>query len=104
MRLPRPRLSIRALMLLVAGVGAMVWGGIMWRRSAEFGATARGHAAMEEFYSTQDTWMKEENIARHRSLKLKYEHAARYPWLAVEPDPPEPKPVAGFDIRAMEGP
>lgn len=24
-------------------------------------------------------------------LKQKYEHAARYPWLSVEPDPPEPK-------------
>ena len=26
----------------------------------------------------------------HELLRKKYEHAARYPWLAVEPDPPEP--------------
>jgi hypothetical protein len=38
-----------------------------------------------------------------RALRLKYERAARYPWFAVEPDPPEPHPLAGFDIRSMEG-
>jgi hypothetical protein len=33
------------------------------------------------------------NAARavyHTSLARKYERAASYPWLAVEPDPPEP--------------
>ena len=27
----------------------------------------------------------------HRALKGKYERAAAYPWLPVEPDPPEPR-------------
>jgi hypothetical protein len=27
----------------------------------------------------------------HAALRRKYERAARYPWLPVEPDPPEPK-------------
>ena len=27
----------------------------------------------------------------HASLARKYERAARYPWLPVEPDPPEPE-------------
>jgi hypothetical protein len=27
----------------------------------------------------------------HDALRLKYERAARYPWLAVGPDPPEPE-------------
>jgi hypothetical protein len=27
----------------------------------------------------------------HRRLRRKYERAARYPWLPVAPDPPEPK-------------
>jgi hypothetical protein len=27
----------------------------------------------------------------HLRLKDKYERAARYPWLPVDPDPPEPK-------------
>ena len=32
-----------------------------------------------------------ERAAYHASLRRKYEHAARYPWLPVEPDPPEPE-------------
>ena len=27
----------------------------------------------------------------HAALRRKYERAARYPWLPVPPDPPEPK-------------
>jgi hypothetical protein len=27
----------------------------------------------------------------HDAMRIKYERAARYPWLPVEPDPPEPK-------------
>ena len=27
----------------------------------------------------------------HADMARKYRHAARYPWLPVEPDPPEPK-------------
>ncbi len=27
----------------------------------------------------------------HYDMARKYEHAARYPWLPVEPDPPEPR-------------
>ena len=26
----------------------------------------------------------------HAAMKAKYERLARYPWLAVDPDPPEP--------------
>jgi hypothetical protein len=32
-----------------------------------------------------------ENAAWHGALKRKYERAARYPWLPVAPDPPEPE-------------
>jgi hypothetical protein len=34
---------------------------------------------------------KDRRIAFHASMYRKYERAARYPWLAVEPDPPEPE-------------
>ena len=27
----------------------------------------------------------------HEALRIKYELAARRPWISVEPDPPEPK-------------
>jgi hypothetical protein len=30
-------------------------------------------------------------IFYHESLARRYERAARYPWLPVEPDPPEPE-------------
>jgi hypothetical protein len=30
-------------------------------------------------------------IAYHAALKAKYERAARYPWLPIAPDPPEPE-------------
>lgn len=30
-------------------------------------------------------------IKYYEQLKLKYERAARYPWLAIEPDPPRPE-------------
>jgi hypothetical protein len=29
--------------------------------------------------------------AYHARMRRKYERAARYPWLPVEPDPPEPR-------------
>ncbi len=31
-------------------------------------------------------------LRRYARLKQKYEYAARYPWLPVEPDPPPPEP------------
>ena len=30
-------------------------------------------------------------IAYHAATADKYQHAARYPWLPVEPDPPRPE-------------
>jgi hypothetical protein len=30
-------------------------------------------------------------LAQYARLKQKYEYAARYPWLPVEPDPPKPE-------------
>jgi hypothetical protein len=31
------------------------------------------------------------DVRRHEMLYHKYLKAARYPWLAIEPDPPEPE-------------
>ncbi len=30
-------------------------------------------------------------IAYHAAMADKYQHAARYPWLPIEPDAPEPE-------------
>ena len=60
-----------------------------WRigRSSE---ELREHRAREEVWDA--SWRAEAQCyaTYYRSLRLKYERAARYPWLPVAPDPPEP--------------
>jgi hypothetical protein len=41
-----------------------------------------------QIYRDYDRMMDRAN--HHTAMAHKYEHAARYPWLPVEPDPPEP--------------
>jgi hypothetical protein len=42
---------------------------------------------------------------RHARLKEKYWRAARYPWLPVQPDPPEPeKPFSLEDLHNIDVP
>ncbi len=92
MRLPRPHLTIRRLMLVLA-VAATVAGWAI-ERHKRFGDLARRHATALALGTdsggvvlTFDTPTR-----RWRSgLRAKYERAARYPWLPVEPDPPEPE-------------
>jgi hypothetical protein len=56
----------------------------------EMAARLRAHAAFEA-----------EIGDRHACLKGKYRHVARDPWLAIEPDPPEPKNP--FDLTELAG-
>ena len=65
-------------------------------------STARGEALKSRFGGTSGMTIEEimrlhrdydrmmDRADHHASLVRKYEHAARYPWLPVEPDPPEP--------------
>jgi hypothetical protein len=39
----------------------------------------------------RDVMLVPEFAEYHARLRRKYEHAARYPWLQVEADPPPPK-------------
>ena len=41
-----------------------------------------------QLYRDYDRMMDRAN--HHAAMAHKYEHAARYPWLPVKPDPPEP--------------
>ena len=43
------------------------------------------------FRPTADAGVAKARAAHHAALRSKYERAARYPWLPVEPDPPEPE-------------
>ena len=43
--------------------------------------------------------------AWHARLEEKYRQAARYPWLAIEPDPPEPEnPIKFEDLHNIDVP
>jgi hypothetical protein len=90
-----PRFRLRALMVAVAIVAVLLglWAGIE-RRRADFRRIARYHSyrnlgllvdsrSLTPLELRRDEW--------HAALAKKYTRAARYPWLPVEPDPPEPE-------------
>jgi hypothetical protein len=105
MRLPRVRLTVRMMMAAVAVVGVLLWttlwlGGRVraYRWMAEYHAAYRWKVALpvtpgsvprgvdfrgEVISAERDRW--------HAALAAKYLRAARYPWLSVEHDPPEPR-------------
>jgi hypothetical protein len=102
MKLPRMRFTVRRLMIAVAVVGLVYGAFTMWMRSQRFSEKAANHARIEVWYQALVEGLSpsltptEEKIrscreiaARSRSLRQKYELAARCPWLSVEPDPPE---------------
>jgi hypothetical protein len=113
MRRPRFRFTVRGMMVAVA-IAAVIMGAatLMVRR--------RGYLALAEKYTVEErlyvvsargaerdrdkrgseavvrTWAQRAvrlaGEAREAArLRMKYERAARYPWLPVAPDPPEPK-------------
>ena len=103
MPLPRVRFTVRRMMVAVAIVGATVAFGE--RRRRDFSALAEYHRAQQVvkvacskggFISEKRgggmaTDVDERADAWHRVLEPKYRYAARYPWLPVPPDPPEPQ-------------
>jgi hypothetical protein len=89
-----PRFTIRRLMVATAIV-AVVFGVYGWtmRRSTIFRREAAKHLedtlVLGPFtYFPNDS---EPRAAYHWALAEKYSRAARYPWLPVAPDPPEPE-------------
>ena len=106
--MPRFRFTIRRMMVVVAVI-AIVLGVLgLWQRSAAFGSIAERHSEEELSFIalaldaltardgprlptglTQRMLMSRD--VHHHKLARKYRRAARYPWLTVEPDPPEPE-------------
>jgi hypothetical protein len=92
--MPRLRFTVRQMMVVVALVAAVM--GLSIERHRRFARIAARHrAVMYEGASvvagprpgyrlTGSGW-------RHFKTYLKYARAARYPWLPVAPDPPEPE-------------
>jgi hypothetical protein len=94
------RFSIRTLMGIVAIIGLFMATTVMVKRSNEFRARARdlayyagmmdldAYESREQMGDLPRAAHSEQVAACYRELKLKYERAARYPWLPVDPDPP----------------
>jgi hypothetical protein len=88
---------------LVAISALIMAGAVLARRSSEFRAIAEEQADSEmasleyaddakgESGDPQRVARGERMAAYYRELRIKYERAAGYPWLLVEPDPPEPE-------------
>jgi hypothetical protein len=106
-----PRMTTRRWMVVVAVVALSFVGEQTRRRAARFRLLAQRHAKIESSLRTiaarlslmkpssyrqlcgqmsRVVRMSPELVEYHAALRLKYERAARYPWLAVELDPPEP--------------
>jgi hypothetical protein len=82
-------------MIVIASV-AVVTAGFEWkRRSDRYRALAEYHAqksasvAFSGKYEALKRLMARINY--HRQMRDKYQRAVCFPWLSVEPDPPEPK-------------
>ena len=111
-----PRMKTRRWIIAVAATGLMIGGGVLLKqRRDDFlslaqshqmevaSSTARGEALKSRFGGTSGMAIEEimrlhrvydrmmDRADHHASLARKYERAARYPWLPVEPDPPEPE-------------
>ena len=102
------RLTIRQMMILVVAVAVSMAAGDhglrvydrLHRRSEIYHQRARWHAigANPEWYvsSSSPRWREyfhahSERVAWNRRMVQKYERAAAFPWLAVEPDTPAPE-------------
>jgi hypothetical protein len=65
----------------------------MWRTRMTWRVARATDPAERWQWAENLTNFEEQNrpwIAYHERMKAKYLRAARYPWLSVEPDPPDP--------------
>jgi hypothetical protein len=102
-----PKFRIRTLMIAVAVLG-IAFGGLaglqrMAQRSQRLLALARNHrqrgivnrltleGSVAHRAAKAETERYRMRTEYHDALKLKYEYAARHPWLPVSSDPPEPR-------------
>jgi hypothetical protein len=86
MQLPRPRFSLRRMMVAVAIVG-VVFGVLV--RAARFQQVSDYHRGRIILISPPDP--RVHVTLYHMQMANKYSYAARHPWLPVTPDPPEPQ-------------
>ena len=96
MWLPRPRVTVRRLMVVVAIVSLFVR--VPIERHLRFSRLARFHEIESMKVAVAVTPRRPGTTAImltgigwwHFKMELKYEFVPRYPWLPVLPDPPPP--------------
>jgi hypothetical protein len=100
-----PRMTTRRWMVAVAlaglAMGRAIDGVRLKRRHDDFTARAQHHEQIEAMFRswgrTTSSRLKylqpdiSQNRDYHAAMANKYRHAARYPWLPVEPDQEEPE-------------
>jgi hypothetical protein len=92
MRMPRFRFTVRRMMVAVAIVGLA--SGVLIERHRRFDRLAKEHINEYWKYVPEDELRPREPNPEadwHLIMYFNYDHAARYPWLPVAPDPPEPE-------------
>ena len=89
MRLPRVRFTVRRMMVSVVVISVFAAVVRTWSLSATYNHRCETHyIGMLHADASGDR----ATAAYHAAMLAKYQHAARYPWLLVPPDPPEPEP------------
>ncbi len=107
MRIPRVRFTVRGLMALVALVCLALGFALYLREKSATLSVGYAVRADRHWHRMYDLRMYDlsmalypgagsgtasaARIAHHKAMEAKYRRAARYPWLPVVPDPPEPK-------------
>ena len=103
-----PRMTTRWWMVAVVGVFLTVARSVYLQRQLALRQRAAYHEKIERLVTDTSAAQVPVNAAirdRHARLKEKYWRAARYPWLPVEPDPPEPvKPFSLEDLHNIDVP
>ena len=129
MQLPRIRLSLRGMMLVIAVIGATL--GLIEERRARFARIANAHAMervnlqlseLDVYIITkakqigedrspsvlaayERSWREALPLARfvehHAQMSEKYERASSRPWLPVATDPPAPPRPTGAYLKKL---
>jgi hypothetical protein len=113
MRIHRIRFTVRRLMIVVALVALSIWIFQLWKLRQHYLVKAAEHAGFREWVLRnnesirhwEDRWTDNRQGKRaqypwpagppfvpamtnyHDDMRIKWERAARMPWLPVEPDP-----------------
>lgn len=98
MRLPRVRLTVRRIMVIVVIVAVLLYVARLGILSAAYRDRAnyyRGTARLPDpGPSPQNVAVREQRARIHaylETMEVKYRRASRYPWLPIAPDPPPAK-------------